>query len=154
MTNKCTINGCELARSAKGYCHAHYIRNLRGSDNMNVPIAHYRAPYAKDAICKVSKCSKAPLAQGLCNNHYGVLNHHGYDPTEPFTCYICGKYWDTWPIGKFVSIDHVDPLVNGGNNDNDNRRTVCYHCNLMKSEYTLSELIVRCERITLYHSAR
>lgn len=54
-----------------------------------------------------------------------VLERDGYQ------CAYCGSYADT--------VDHVEPIVRGGSNDDDNLAACCSFCNGSKGAKTVTE---------------
>jgi len=66
MAAPCSLDGCERAAWARGYCSPHYMRLRMGNDLME-PIRkrnRFRAP------CSVDGCGQPSKAKGLCQSHY------------------------------------------------------------------------------------
>jgi hypothetical protein len=69
----CSIEGCENAVHAEGYCKSHNMRLWRYGDPLYVPPAHPKKP------CTVAGCEKNSLAKGLCQTHYYQDRRRGRD---------------------------------------------------------------------------
>jgi hypothetical protein len=55
---------------------------------------------------------------------------------DGFKCQYCGGH----PPGKILEVDHIDPVVNGGSNDETNLITACFDCNRGKGARSLSDV--------------
>lgn len=55
---------------------------------------------------------------------------------DGFTCQYCGSH----PPAVILHVDHIDPVANGGSNDQDNLVTSCESCNQGKSDRLLSDI--------------
>lgn len=55
---------------------------------------------------------------------------------DSFTCQYCGSH----PPAVILNVDHIDPVANGGSNDQDNLVTSCESCNQGKSDRLLSDI--------------
>ncbi len=55
---------------------------------------------------------------------------------DGFTCQYCGNH----PPHVTLHIDHINPVSNGGENDEDNLITSCQECNLGKSDKLLTAI--------------
>ena len=62
-------------------------------------------------------------------------------------CAICGKPID---FNK-MTIDHKIPLSKGGTNEISNLQPSCLGCNLMKADFTVTELAEQITNILRYH---
>lgn len=60
----CSIDGCDKAVHANGYCSAHAARHWKYGDATFVP------PKATKVACSQADCEKPALARGLCSAHY------------------------------------------------------------------------------------
>lgn len=143
--NACKLDDCDSKATSRGWCNKHYACWRRNGDPT---FRQYFSNIGK--MCKVNKCKNGAYTALFCKSHYDVMYAYDIDPSDPFTCYICGKYWDTWPLDRSVSVDHVLPKSRGGQNTAENRRPVCYQCNARKFDATVEELIVWCE-VVLNH---
>lgn len=68
MRKPCKAKGCERPSHAKGYCNAHYLRLLAGTD-IDAPLRK-RAPNNLYSECIVESCDRTPFGHGLCVMHY------------------------------------------------------------------------------------
>jgi hypothetical protein len=77
MVDKCQISDCVRNVYAKGYCRAHYVRNLKGTD-MNVPVKNL-----EEKKCEVDGCENtnhnSTIVLGYCVKHYAKYKQYG-DP--------------------------------------------------------------------------
>lgn len=64
----CSVEKCDRKRFGRGYCQAHYLRHMRGSD-LNAPIKPQRVAY----WCSVEGCDRPHKARGLCGLHHARL---------------------------------------------------------------------------------
>lgn len=71
MCKKCTIEGCERARSSKLYCQKHY----RSFKLYGDPLKLKNNPVGD--TCKHPGCGNTPRVRGLCDKHYTRLQRHG-----------------------------------------------------------------------------
>lgn len=55
------------------------------------------------------------------------------------TCYLCGEHLER----AAVTLDHVIPLVRGGEHSEANLKVCCLPCNLRKGARTLEELTAK-----------
>lgn len=69
----CSIDGCEGAVSARGWCGRHYQIWRKHEDPLWVPIRQ------KDKVCAVSGCARSAWARGWCSQHYQAWSKYG-DP--------------------------------------------------------------------------
>jgi hypothetical protein len=70
----CEFEGCDRAHVARGYCHYHYVKQMRsGQITKNV--------VARDLPCTVEGCENNRSSRGLCNMHYTRFRTIG-DPGE------------------------------------------------------------------------
>ena len=65
---------------------------------------------------------------------YGHETHAKYN----FTCQYCGYDGRSFPNWFQLTIDHIIPLSQGGQDAEDNKITVCQACNSMTSRMTFS----------------
>lgn len=145
----CSLHDCDRPHKAKGYCELHFMRWKRHGD----PYFVHRNHPPKE--CEVRGCDKPQYAKGLCNMHWRGALRRGFDPREPVTCYICGKVWHNWPLGKHLSIDRVIPRAQGGKYTKDNMKVCCFRCNRQKQDLTYDELIEWCRKVVKYeHNTR
>ena len=116
----------------------HVIQRTREYDKQNkrttkatTPTKAARLSHSANRRCNTKERGKltAALVQGLL------------DTIAP--CALCGKLVDA----KDASLDHVKPLVSGGNNDIDNVQILHLWCNLFKSDLTNEEAKAKYERI-------
>lgn len=72
MTDRtCSVDGCDAAFLARGYCSKHYQRwRARGS-------VEDRAPQTADGLCMFGECDKPVWARGWCTTHYSRWHRHG-----------------------------------------------------------------------------
>jgi hypothetical protein len=52
---------------------------------------------------------------------------------DDYTCQYCGER------GGKLECDHINPVTQGGSNDNENLTTACFYCNRSKHTKTLSQ---------------
>lgn len=71
---KCSIDGCERTKAAKGYCGMHYMRIKRYSDSEIINKPGLPPKYIE---CIISDCTNKPKAHGLCPKHYERKRKHG-----------------------------------------------------------------------------
>ncbi|OGY07146.1 MAG: hypothetical protein A3D24_04880 [Candidatus Blackburnbacteria bacterium RIFCSPHIGHO2_02_FULL_39_13] len=57
---------------------------------------------------------------------------------DKFRCVFCGKSPAT-DIGTQLHIDHIVPFSKGGGNNLENLQTLCFECNLGKSNRDVAE---------------
>jgi predicted restriction endonuclease len=89
-------------------------RNL--SDAFNISIKKGRKTYDKLR----RKVKSSSMRKGIQPKlRYQVLKR------DKFKCVLCGAT----AIDDHLEIDHIKPVVYGGNNDVDNLRTLCAECN-------------------------
>lgn len=81
-TDRCSVEGCERARLARGFCNRHYQRWHKFGDPG--PADDYPAP--GDLPCSVDGCEIPQRSLGYCNLHYGRFKRHG-DPNWQRACY-------------------------------------------------------------------
>jgi 5-methylcytosine-specific restriction endonuclease McrA len=63
--------------------------------------------------------------------------------TSSLKCALCSEV-----IGlKERELDHITPVSRGGWHSMSNLQVVCRPCNMMKNNYTVEELLLRCHRI-------
>lgn len=55
---------------------------------------------------------------------------------DGFTCQYCGAH----PPAVILHLDHINPVAQGGGNEDDNLVTSCDSCNLGKSDRLLSDI--------------
>lgn len=55
---------------------------------------------------------------------------------DAFTCQYCGSH----PPKVILHVDHIVPVVEGGDNDDDNLVTACQDCNLGKGAKSLADV--------------
>lgn len=60
-----------------------------------------------------------------------------------WTCHYCGIY--SKGAGE-MTLDHVEPMANGGSNTIDNCVPACYACNIAKGTKTVQEFLVSINR--------
>lgn len=58
---------------------------------------------------------------------------------DSFTCQYCGKR----PPNVVLEVDHIDPLSNGGSDDQINLTTSCFDCNRGKHKALLGQNAIR-----------
>ncbi|HSM44051.1 MAG TPA: HNH endonuclease [Acidimicrobiia bacterium] len=69
----CKVEDCDQVVDAKGLCHGHYQRVLRGS---SLPVG---APLRKgSSMCSVETCDRVAKARGYCAAHYKRVLKHGH----------------------------------------------------------------------------
>lgn len=65
----CTVENCDKAYVAKGYCLMHYVRVKRyGSTDK---------PIKKSKMCKIDGCGTQCRGLGYCTKHYARFKTHG-----------------------------------------------------------------------------
>lgn len=71
----CTIDNCNKAHQAKGFCQMHYMRIKRYGD----PTVTKKAPSHYYKHCMVTDCAGDPKSggRGYCNRHYVRLTRYG-----------------------------------------------------------------------------
>ncbi|AYD82247.1 endonuclease VII [Mycobacterium phage Wamburgrxpress] len=72
-TKTCTLDGCDRAYSAKGYCAVHYNRAKKGKP-LDAPI---RAWNRNRGTCPVDECGKPATHKGCCQVHYQLGRNGG-----------------------------------------------------------------------------
>lgn len=78
----CSVPGCSgnshrLAYGCKGFCSAHYQRQLHHSGD---PLAGGPSPKCRTGRCSADGCKKPDIMGGLCSAHYQRMRRHG-NPT-------------------------------------------------------------------------
>jgi 5-methylcytosine-specific restriction endonuclease McrA len=71
--------------------------------------------------------SRTPLSKKL---RFEVFKRDG------FKCQYCGGH----PPDKILEVDHIDPVANGGSDDETNLITACFDCNRGKAARLLSDI--------------
>ena len=77
----CKHPGCERPQHKRGYCNAHYLRDLRGRD-MDVPIRKVMSRVETPTTCTHGDCDRPHYSAGLCQRHYH-RRWHGRDMDNP-----------------------------------------------------------------------
>jgi hypothetical protein len=70
----CSIEGCDNAHLARGWCDKHYRRWKATGDPLAVK---HIAAYPPDATCHVDGCPSRPASFGYCAKHYARWVRHG-----------------------------------------------------------------------------
>lgn len=88
----CTVDGCNRAHKARGYCAVHYQHFLRGVPVRAEVKTRDRTPHEH---CSETGCLDSVKAKGLCKMHYARLLRHGHvrnpDRKKPFKlCSVAG----------------------------------------------------------------
>lgn len=146
----CIVNGCGKAAKVLGLCYGHYERQKNHGDVHSGGIQRIKC----DGVCSVIGCEQKARSRSLCLNHYRVFSAlPSVDYTKPFTCYICGRIFTSWPTrkdsngGEMLSMDHIIPVCKGGTNDETNLAIACMSCNSKKFNMTYEELIIWCNKV-------
>jgi hypothetical protein len=88
---KCkAAEGCEKDGRKMGMCGTHYMQVRRGVRSPEgFLLRDLRPRYVPGTHCNVKDCLRAPLAQGLCSQHYQLFRFNRIDkngnPTDPST---------------------------------------------------------------------
>lgn len=99
MDNKCSIEGCNNKRVAKGFCDKHYNRMRKGLDMQAESLTWKWKPNDpryrnKNVTCKIEGCNGKYYAKGYCHTHYADFLRNGtsvYKPIEPIRpCIVNG----------------------------------------------------------------
>lgn len=67
MTRVCSVDGCQRAYRARGYCATHWSRWRKGMP-LDTPVRAFQPD-----LCIEDGCARKPLARGLCTNHWYSL---------------------------------------------------------------------------------
>ena len=90
-----------------------YIRSK--SDSFKLAIEKGRKTY----IIKANKYKRKAIK---LKDRYAVMVRDG------FTCKLCGSK-------EQLEVDHIKPISQGGENDRENLQTLCWLCNIGKSQF-------------------
>lgn len=93
VARTCSIEWCQDALHAKGFCVAHYDRARKGRD-MDAPIRR-RVP---GLTCSVDGCDREPRANGHCHLHWQRAKN-GVDMNLPARQINPGE-WGSWRLDK------------------------------------------------------
>ncbi len=143
----CTIEGCERRYKVHGWCDPHHKKFLAYGDPLGTP-----PPRPLRKPCAAGRCDRLAVCKGLCGPHYQrsrpdavratsarrrarKLNCEINDLTAAqwreikaayrFRCAYCHEK-------KPLTMDHVIPLVDGGNHTASNVVPACWPCNSRK----------------------
>lgn len=95
--------------------------SLANKDRVNVSARKYRATHKTERrILQIKRRSKISQSNGYCTDGKIIDRIKFYGNK----CWICG--------GPYESLDHVKPLIRGGNNLPSNLRPACLKCNSSK----------------------
>ena len=136
---ECEIRECLRQHYAKGLCQIHYDKKRRYGN----PLIGTQYE-SREGMCDVYDCMRPIRARRLCAPHVGIYYEYGIDPSESFVCYICGSYWDTWPLNRSIDVDHVMP------GDDSDLRPTCRECNQRKRSQSYEELLDWCRSVLEY----
>lgn len=75
-----------------------------------------------------------------------LLKKIGVEPK----CYLTGRKIDLYEPNQY-HFDHIIPATKGGNNSLDNLGILCKEVNIMKSDFTVNELLLLCKEILEYN---
>lgn len=70
----CSVDGCDKAARARGWCATHHARWLRNGST-DEPVRRWKTPVP----CSIEGCTDPADARGWCNKHYLRWREHG-DP--------------------------------------------------------------------------
>jgi hypothetical protein len=87
----CSVPGCGMPHSSKGFCVTHYTKWRRTRSN------------AKK--CSVSDCTLPAISKGFCHRHYELFRRNGYPGRKP------------WPsdLLRFQKLAEKNPMWKGDN---------------------------------------
>ena len=76
----CTLDGCDRAHKARGYCQTHYMQYKRG-----VPLVAAIKVRQRDKpdCCSADGCDQPVKSKGLCKMHYQRTLRHGHVKNRP-----------------------------------------------------------------------
>ena len=102
MAKTCSYGGCELPMSCKGFCNAHYMRWVRGSD-MSAPIRVSGLTETERFWEKVNRTDSCWVWTGAIQNGYGMFRHQGYARLAHRVAF----QWTKGPIPDGMEVDHM-----------------------------------------------
>lgn len=121
----CTVDDCDRPHRAKGMCSMHYKRALRAEGRMK------NAPW--DEKAKARKRRRNALKKGASTAD--PFSYSDVFERDAWICGICSDPVDPaidWPDPRSRSLDHVIPLVHGGEHSFDNAQLAHLECNIRK----------------------
>ena len=83
----CSVDGCELAYYARGWCRNHYMQWHRSADRPSIEVV--RRPRA----CTVDGCDKPVKGNGLCPGHWQRNRRYGSPTGSPNRRTAEDRFW-------------------------------------------------------------
>lgn len=77
VVRSCSVEECDRAHRARGYCATHYARFMETGDPGPAGRLHARP------ACSVEGCTRPHFGRGLCNTHYYRMRRNGRLDLEP-----------------------------------------------------------------------
>lgn len=81
MARNCSVDGCDRIAEHKGWCDAHYRRQLTTG---LVGGSRVRERSKQSLTCSVNGCTENSLAKNLCRKHYYRLKNSGTTELLPY----------------------------------------------------------------------
>lgn len=99
----CSVDGCDRAIAARGWCQTHWGRWRRlGDVRADQPIRERRAPVPPETSCEIAGCTKPVHARGMCIGHRARVARTG-NASEDVPLKIRRK-----PTGLICSVEGCD----------------------------------------------